>query len=80
MKKFFLTVCCLMVASVAMAQSDTVANVKNVYVTQDADRGRILLTVGGYQVGLTSRTRKWSDLHGRIRNILSMGVSCPRIL
>ena len=57
MKKFFLTVCCLMVASVAMAQSDTVANVKNVYVTQDADRGRILLTVGGYQVGLTSRTR-----------------------
>ena len=46
MKKFFLTVCCLMVASVAMAQSDTVANVKNVYVTQDADRGRILLTVG----------------------------------
>lgn len=28
MKKFFLTVCCLMVASVAMAQSDTVANVK----------------------------------------------------
>lgn len=94
MKKFFLTVCCLMVASVAMAQSDTVANVKNVYVTQDADRGRILLTVGGYQVGLTSRhglntlqpelslcpKRKWSDLHGRIRNILSMGVSCPRIL
>lgn len=41
MKKFFLTVCCLVVASVAMAQSDTVANVKNVYVTQDADRGRI---------------------------------------
>ena len=50
MKKFFLTVCCLMVASVAMAQSDTVANVKNVYVTQDADRGRILLVLVVIQV------------------------------
>ena len=41
MKKFFLTVCCLMVASVAMAQSDTVANVKNVYVTDPIDGRRL---------------------------------------
>lgn len=57
MKKLFLTVCCLIAASVVMAQSDTVANVKNVYVMRDSDKSRMLLEVSGYQIAFTTRKK-----------------------
>lgn len=74
MKKFLLTVCCLVAASVVLAQSDTLANVKNVYVMQDAAKGQTLLIVGGYQVGLTSRVMPKLDPKPKLNRNLEVSI------